>query len=404
MNTSEFNQSPTAAQLNESMFKRFGKKINFDNYTREELENYRNLLRTKVNQTEANAGFNDLLANESYQQDQYMLTLLNTKIKELLGESALSERAVSKAQQKAAGAALAATRSGNKKGLKGASKEMAKMGKKELEKFAGTKQKGLPEKKTDESRVSELSDTTKANYKTKAAADVKKRQPAVEKAFSKKKADITDGEMANARSHGNRLAGLTRANKKATATNESVMKANYKQIIEGLQQFIAEDEEGKAKDITAGTDMVNDFTSWMQRVGQYQTKIMIELADSIRANFGQAASDAFKTSIAPALAEALSSLTQSRETITRAVAVLAGEENAEQPMGELPGLEGDLAPQGDTMNPADVTPVPAGDDFAASDAAAGGTEVSGREMRESKEALRAQRLAEEHSLIFKLSK
>ena len=43
------------------------------------------------------------------------------------------------------------------------------------------------------------------------------------------------------------------------------MKENYKQIIEGLQYFLAEDEEGKAKDITAGTDMVNDFTSWMQR-------------------------------------------------------------------------------------------------------------------------------------------
>lgn len=353
MITSEFNKELSASQLNEAMFKQFGKKLNFEKYTREELEDYRNLLRTKVNQVESQAGFNDLLANEGYQQDKFMLNLLNTKIKEMLGESALMEKAVSKAQQRAAGAALAAKKKDTKKGLKGASKEMAKMSKKELEKFAGTKHTGLPEKKTKEAIEPK---------------DLKKDKKEVKK--GKKK------------------------------TNESEMKENYKQIIEGLQYFLAEDEEGKAKDITAGTDMVNDFTSWMQRVGQYQTKIMIELADSIRANFGQAASDAFKTAVAPALAEALSSLTQSRETITRAVAVLAGEEGAE-PMGALPGLEGDLAaqPQPDTMNV-----VGGQDEFAASDAAAGGSEVSGREMRESKEIVRAQKLAEEHSLIFKLAK
>lgn len=60
----------------------------------------------------------------------------------------LLEKAVSQDQQQAAGVALAA-----KKGdipaasLKGASKEMYKMSKKELEKFAGTKHKGLPVKK-----------------------------------------------------------------------------------------------------------------------------------------------------------------------------------------------------------------------------------------------------------------
>lgn len=52
--------------------------------------------------------------------------------------------AASKAQQQAAGAALAAKEKGTTKGLKGASKAMAKMSKKELEKIASTKHKGLP--------------------------------------------------------------------------------------------------------------------------------------------------------------------------------------------------------------------------------------------------------------------
>jgi len=72
--------------------------------------------------------------------------------KTLVEAADLMEKAVSKAQQKAAGAALAAKRGDTPKSeLKGAAKEMMDMSTKELEKFAGTKHKGLPEKKkTDE--------------------------------------------------------------------------------------------------------------------------------------------------------------------------------------------------------------------------------------------------------------
>jgi len=58
--------------------------------------------------------------------------------------------ATSKAQQKAAGAALAAKRGEMKKSeLKGASKQMYEsMTEQELEDFAETKRKGLPEKKS----------------------------------------------------------------------------------------------------------------------------------------------------------------------------------------------------------------------------------------------------------------
>lgn len=57
--------------------------------------------------------------------------------------------ATSKAQQKAAGAALSAKRGETSKSeLKGASRGMYEsMSKKELEEFASTKRKGLPSKK-----------------------------------------------------------------------------------------------------------------------------------------------------------------------------------------------------------------------------------------------------------------
>jgi hypothetical protein len=57
--------------------------------------------------------------------------------------------AKSKAQQKAAGAALSAKRGETRRAkLQGASKQMAEsMSEKELEDLASTKRKGLPEKK-----------------------------------------------------------------------------------------------------------------------------------------------------------------------------------------------------------------------------------------------------------------
>jgi hypothetical protein len=63
----------------------------------------------------------------------------------------LNEKAVSKAQQRAAGIALAAKKKGEKPAGSGAAAQMADMSKKDLEDFAGTKHKGLPDKKTDES-------------------------------------------------------------------------------------------------------------------------------------------------------------------------------------------------------------------------------------------------------------
>jgi hypothetical protein len=76
------------------------------------------------------------------------------------GEEAIAEKAVSRSQQQAAGAALAAKRGEGK--AVGASREMMKMSTKELEKFAGTKHKGLPDKKKTEAKDDAVEETTTA--------------------------------------------------------------------------------------------------------------------------------------------------------------------------------------------------------------------------------------------------
>lgn len=69
------------------------------------------------------------------------------------GEGEMTEKSVSRKQQKAMGIALSAKRGDFPKSkLKGASKEMVKMSEKDLEDFASTKHKGLPEKKKKENK------------------------------------------------------------------------------------------------------------------------------------------------------------------------------------------------------------------------------------------------------------
>jgi stage V sporulation protein SpoVS len=80
----------------------------------------------------------------------------------------IAEKAVSKSQQQAAGIALAAKRSGKKPAGKGAAAEMSKMPEKELEKFAKTKHKGLPEKKAKKEK--EVDENTVAGNVAPAAA------------------------------------------------------------------------------------------------------------------------------------------------------------------------------------------------------------------------------------------
>ena len=484
MKTTEFNVDVSSTKLNENMYKKFGVKVNFDKYTREELENYRNLLRTKIDQTEKTSQFNELLSHESYQKDKFMLNLLNTRIKEMLGEGVLTEPSTTEKQARTMAAAAhdpefakkvgikqSVAREFNKKdkGTKLLSKAMkhkknkaeesteekdmktieGKMpmktvngkkvpafaadgkGKNDLSKKKATKEALDPVGKEDD----DVDNDGKKN--TKSDKYLKHRREVVGKAVKGKntKEGIEDKLAAAREKHAERTGKKSEPKekpakpasnvRKVTGTygkqyqepegtdesvkrskkkiKESALRQNYKTIIEGLNRLLREDEEGKAKDITAGTDMVNDFTSWMQRIGQYQTKSMIELADSIRANFGQAESDAFKAAVQPALQEALSALTQVRETLTHAVATLAGEESAQQPMGMDAGMEPAAA---DTMNEPAEEPVAGaeGDEFGASDAAAGGAETAGREMRESREQRRLRIIAEQHSIISRLAK
>jgi len=477
MKTTEFNKQLTSYKLRENLQKQFGTSVNLDKYTREQLEDIRNKLRTKVFQQESAAGINDLLTNETYQKDKAMLQLLNTRIKEMLGEDIKKLRDKLAQIDEAKKGVRAPKYTKKAKGSGGADKDgdgkkdfddiqVARMtaggvpkkkaiakatsdnfkedtdkethdyyfGKdkpasgsqsKELSKHTATKtgsgtkytKRDLPgqdtaddadekARKRKEKKMKESEDKCNHTAKGKKCPVHGMKECSMEEAFDPLKhvKNPTKGEKDAARdvkrsSYADRAALLKSAERDGRLKKESqeIFKRHVRIVNESLAYLISEDEEGKAKAITAAGDMVNDYTSWMQRVGQYQTKSMIELADAIRADFGQAEAEAFKQSVGPALSATLEVLTQQREAISNAVAVLAGEATPMEPMGMEPGMNTGMEPGMDMSEPDMMNP----DEFGAADAAAGGPEASGREMRESKFA---RKLAEGHSLMSKLAR
>jgi len=81
MNIREFSKPVTAKSLNESLAKRFGAKINVDQFTTEQLLDARNKMRTKVFNVETTESF-DSVQNEQYAKDKLFLDVLNAAIEE----------------------------------------------------------------------------------------------------------------------------------------------------------------------------------------------------------------------------------------------------------------------------------------------------------------------------------
>jgi hypothetical protein len=506
MKTSDFRNKQTSSQLKENMNKMFGVNVNLQQYSREQLEDMRNKLRTRVFHQEGRAGINDLLTNETYQKDKAMLALLNTRIKEMLGEqmkqlrdkmSQLSEAKKGvrdvKHTKKSKPDFLDMDKDGDKKEpMKKAvaDKKVAEASHQEKTTMKHVKNPTAGEKKAAKDikpgvagyrdRIDMLKSAEKdgrlkneaapTTRKTAAGGTVTKTATgSVHKAGPKGYGNKWDGETQDQAPAKVSKAAKSAAEKKADKSKDIKLPAwkgnvtrhssnkgaekddgtgdikealkgkqgkldadkdgkleksdfaalrakkkvkessntfnhNVRFVNESLGYLLSEDEEGKAKAITSAGDMVNDFTSWMQRVGQYQTKTMIELADAIKADFGAAEAEAFKQAVGPALSATLETLTQQREAVSGAVAVLAGEATPDAAMGMEPGMDAAMPPEPgmDAAAPDEMNPMPAGgDEFGASDAAAGGAEVAGRGMRESKFA---RKLAESHSILAKLAK
>jgi len=318
MRTSDFTTKPTAKVMNETLSKHFGEKLDIDSYNSAQLEKAARLIESRISVLKKGK-FNETLESEEFHRLKLMQDIVRTTI---------SERAVSKAQQQAAGAALTAKRKGSTAGLKGPSKSMAGMSTKELEKFAGTKHKGLPKhKKTDES-------PNEGNAFGLAVSKAKENdiQPGEKikvggKTYPVKEAAKPD--FLDLNKNNNKKEPMKKAAKDKKKVKESVM--------ESISRLLREGEESKAELIMAVKDMVDKFTGWSEDIAQMQAQTAMEMADAIRDELGADQAEAFTASVQPALDAAFQSVKGAREALNGSVASLTGV--APTPMGAEPGMD-----------------------------------------------------------------
>ena len=158
---------------------------------------------------------------------------------------------------------------------------------------------------------------------------------------------------------------------------QSLSPDEKKQVSKMLQ---TEGVEEQSELILAAKDMMDKVTSFLEDLASMKTEGMLELADRIRDEMGADKADAFLQKIQPAIEQAESTLTTTRQELDNGVRILTGEEVASEPMGADDTMDMDT-----DLDSLDTDTDMDSDEFGASDAEAGGTEPEGREQRESRE-------------------
>ena len=150
-------------------------------------------------------------------------------------------------------------------------------------------------------------------------------------------------------------------------------------MVENKQQLITESEMAKAEATLAAKDMVDSIQDMLEKIGKMQNEQLPALLDTIRDQIGEQQAEAFRGSVTPLLQQLWQTLNDGRTTADNAARALTGEATPDMGMG---GMAGGAMPGGEMPpEPNAAIPQPGGDEFGATDAAAGGAEELGRDRR-----------------------
>ena len=283
MKSLELTKPVTTESLLSEFESRFNQTMDLSKFTKEELEDTANHIRTKIHEITQNTHFGHELKDDNYQKNQMMLDIVNQAIAEYGGNMATDPE------------------------VKGGSTALS--AKQKLD-------KGQALSQDEKKQISKM---------------------------------LSTSEM--------------------------------KKMPKGTGKMIAsEGVEEQSELILAAKDMMDKVTGYLEDLASMKTEGMLELADRIRDEMGADKADAFMQKIQPAIEQAESTLTTTRQELDNGVRILTGEEVASEPMGADDTMDMDT-----DLDSLDSEGGEEADEFGASDAEAGGTEPEGREQRESKE-------------------
>lgn len=263
MQIRELSQPVTSNKLNESLSKKFGYKINLEQFNDVQLEDARNKLRTKISQFEMNESFDSMLENHSYQKAQALLNVINQAILERESRSE-DEKDVEEKDE------LCESCDCN------------------------------PCKCDDEKAVEE-------SYVEKTI-----RQRAMDQAVPESWINSALERMSLGESDNEEL--------------KSELKTRYDLNESQASWLLLEGEEDKAEIIMATKDMVDRITGWLEDVAAMKAEQLLELTDSIREQLGSDVAQQYTDAVKPALEAIYTALETSRQGLSTGLSTVSGEE------------------------------------------------------------------------------
>lgn len=266
MQIREFNQPVTSKQLNENLAKKFGYKLNLEQFSDIQLEDVRNKLRTEVSQFECNESYDSVLENPKYQKTRALLDVINQEILEremTPGEKSKEKKLKTKLDP-----------SGMKKSMQ---KQYGKDKGKQI--YFATVRKRAMDHSVPESWINSALNRIELGESDRAELSAELRL----------RYDLTESQ-----------AGW----------------------------ILLEAEEKKAENIMATKDMVDQITGWLEDVATLRSEHLLELLDSIRDQQGSDVSQQFATTIKPALDGLYSALEKTRGGLSQALSIVSGQQAA----------------------------------------------------------------------------
>ena len=421
-----FNRS--AKRLNESLAKTFGRKLNLETFTIEQLEDARNKLRTQIYTARSSSNFNETVENDTLSKAQFMHDAIVAELSER--NEPIVDNTVQEGPDIDKQAVLEILRrfdeNMNERGGYGdpdPAKILAALSQGDVESAVEEVWNSYSDQDGGEIDMDDYIEDLEYTFKdmvggsddeggdtddayamasaghgsdedygtfnqgeaydmdqvrADAAAGIKKSiDKQSDDRMAKLRSDKNKGFMAKV---GDKIIGGAKGAAKGFMGKESIEQTgdNMSNLREGEIQ--------QASAIVTAKTMVDRVGRWIEELSGMENDTLLQLGDSIRDEMGQEQAKQFISTVAPAIQSALENLKQARETLSGGVRTLTGEEQPAEMLGGDPAADMAAPAEPDAMNAepgADMGNEMGGDDFDAAEPAAGGIGDAGREQRES---------------------
>ena len=386
MNITDIFNNRSPKKINEAIETVFGKKLDLEAFTIEQLEDSRNRLRTQLYTVRTSSGFNETVENDSYTKAQWMLDAINAEVMQRENEVPVQEGADID-RQELMSILKRFDENMNERGGYGDpdyEKILAALSQGDVESAIEEVWHNYSDQDGGEIGMDDAIEDLQAEFEhlTQGGFDPLKH---IDNPTQGERDAAPDVDRGN---YGDRAAMMR------SAEADGRLKDSIEQNINNGEDMtqVRESATDKASAVVTAKTMVDRVGRWIEELAGMENDTLLSLGDTIRDEMGQDQAKAFLSNVAPAIQQALQNLKATRETLATGVRGLTGEEQSAELIGsDTPDMGADMGGDmgvGDEIAPVAPDEMNTGDEalsdeFGASEPAVGGMETAGRAQRES---------------------